>query len=98
MKVLKITAGFMLLGGMVFSQTAAPKIPLQLLKDFYAADAAQQRSQRELDTAQHDYQSAQASWKQAVDAMQKACGDKYQLRQDSVNADPYCAPKQEKKP
>jgi hypothetical protein len=71
----------------------APKIPLELLKNFYAADASQQRAQREIEAAQKDVQSANESWKQAVEAMQKVCGDKFQLHQDSVNADPVCVPK-----
>lgn len=67
-----------------------PTIPTILLKNFYAADAAQQRAQRALDQAQHAAQAASTDWKQAIDAMQKACGEKFELYQDSVNADPQC--------
>ena len=73
--------------------TTAPAIPLELLKNFYAADATQQRAQRELDQAQRAVQSANDVWKQAVDAMQKVCGEKFLLYQDSVNSDPQCKDK-----
>ena len=71
----------------------APKIPLELLKNFYAADASQQRAQREIEAAQKDVQSANESWKQAIEAMQKVCGGKFQLHQDTVNTDPICVSK-----
>jgi hypothetical protein len=71
----------------------APKIPLQLLKDFYAADSARLRAQAELTKAQRDAEGAGKDWQQAVEAMQKACGDKFILHQDSVDADPNCVPK-----
>ena len=70
----------------------APKISADVLKQFYAADAAQQRALREQDQARIDVASANESWKQIVDAMQKVCGDKFQLKQDTVGVDPYCAP------
>jgi hypothetical protein len=93
---LLILAG--LLAASVYPQAAKspekpPVIPVELLKDFYAADAAQQRAQREMEAAQRDVQSAAQVWRQAVDALQKVCGDKFQLHQDSVNADPDCVPK-----
>jgi hypothetical protein len=72
-----------------------PKIPVEVLKQFYAADAAQQRAQRELDSAQRDIQSANDGWKQAVSSLQKICGDKFALKQDTVNTDPYCVAKPE---
>lgn len=72
-------------------QTANPPvIPMELLKNFYAADADQQRAQREVDAAKAHAQSASAVWQQAVIAMQKVCGDKYELYQDSINSDPQC--------
>ena len=70
-----------------------PTISVELLKDFYAADAGQQRAQRQVDQAQQALQSASQSWKQAVDAMQKVCGEKFQLAQDSVTSDPVCKAK-----
>jgi len=70
-----------------------PVIPTVLLKDFYAADSQQQRAQRQVDQAQQALQSASQSWKQAVDAMQKVCGEKFQLAQDSVTSDPVCKAK-----
>jgi len=72
--------------------TDTPKIPAEVLKQFYAADAAQQRALREQDQARIDVANANESWKQVVDAMQKVCGDKFQLKQDTVGADPYCTP------
>ena len=72
---------------------ATPKIPVELLKNFYAADADQQRAQRELDLAQRHVESARASWQQAVVAMQKECGDNFQLYQDQANSDPQCKAK-----
>jgi hypothetical protein len=67
-----------------------PTIPITLLKDFYAADSQQQRAQRQVDQAQQALMSASQSWKQAVDAMQKVCGEKFGLAQDSVTSDPVC--------
>ena len=70
-----------------------PTLSTELLKNFYAADADQLRAQRQLEQAQQALQSASQSWKQAVDAMQKVCGEKFQLAQDSVTSDPVCKAK-----
>ena len=77
----------------VAAQDKPPTIPTVLLKNFYAADSQQQRAQRQLEQAQQALQSASQSWKQAVDAMQKVCGEKFQLAQDSVTSDPVCMAK-----
>ena len=74
----------------VAAQDKPPSISLQILKNFYAADAQQQRAQREYENAQKNLQSASQSWRQAVDTMQKVCGEKFQLAQDSATADPVC--------
>jgi hypothetical protein len=70
-----------------------PPIPVELLKDFYAADSARLRAQAELAQANKSVESANQAWQQAVTAMQRACGDGFQLYQDSVNADPQCREK-----
>jgi hypothetical protein len=70
-----------------------PVISTVLLKNFYAADSQQQRAQRQLEQAQQALQTASQSWRQAVDAMQKVCGEKFQLAQDSVTSDPVCKAK-----
>ena len=77
----------------IAAQDKPPTISVDLLKNFYAADSQQQRAQRQLEQAQQALQSASQSWKQAVDAMQKVCGDKFQLAQDSVTSDPVCKAK-----
>ena len=77
----------------IAAQDKPPVIPTVLLKNFYAADAGQQRAQRQVDQAQQALLSASQSWKQAVDAMQKVCGEKFQLAQDSVSTDPVCKAK-----
>lgn len=92
-RIFTITAALILTVSLIGQAPPVPKIPLELLKDFYAADAAQQRAQRQLDLAQQAMQSAQTSWKQAVNAMQKACGDQFDLYQDSPGADPACRAK-----
>ena len=84
---------FFMLAAAIAAQEKPPTISTELLKDFYAADAGQQRAQRQLEQAQQALQTASQSWKQAVDAMQKVCGEKFQLAQDSVTSDPVCKAK-----
>ena len=84
---------FFVFAAAVAAQDKPPAISTELLKNFYAADSQQQRAQRQLEQAQQALQSASQSWKQAVDAMQKVCGEKFQLAQDSVTSDPVCKAK-----
>jgi hypothetical protein len=73
--------------------SAAPTIPPDVLKHFWQADDAQQRAQRELEAAQAAKRSADTDWQAAVKALGDACGDKFQIKQDVVGQDPYCAAK-----
>ena len=81
---------FFMFAAVATAQEKPPAISTELLKNFYAADSQQQRAQRQLEQAQQALQSASQSWKKAVEAMQKVCGDKFQLAQDSVTSDPVC--------
>ena len=87
-----VFASTLLLGQVPLSEKP-PTLSTELLKNFYAADAGQLRAQRQLEQAQQALQSASQSWKQAVDAMQKVCGEKFQLAQDSATSDPMCKAK-----
>ena len=73
----------------------APKISTEVLKSFYAADAADQRALRNAEAARVAVQSATDSLTKVVTTMRAVCGDKFILSQDSPDSDPYCAPKPE---
>lgn len=72
-----------------------PVIPPEVLKRFWQADDAQQRAQRDLQAAQAESQAASQGWQAAVKALNDACGDKFQIKQDVAGQDPYCAVKPE---
>ena len=70
-----------------------PVIPPDALKQYWRADDAQQRAQREVEHAQADSQAANDQWKAAVKALNDSCGDKYAVKQDVAGQDPYCGTK-----
>ena len=72
-----------------------PVISPDVLKRFWQADDAQQRAQRDLQIAQAQSQAAAQGWQAAVKALNDACGEKFQIKQDVAGQDPYCAVKPE---